>query len=210
MKDLDLFNATKYAFNNRDELIQSDICGCYYCINMFPSSEIVEWVWERKSNLESDQTGICPYCGIDSIIGSESGIPICVDILYTLNRLFFNNQPDFLLFRPVGPIELKLIEESGWQRFPPRLPEQPIFYPVLNLEYARQIAKNWNVKQSGSGYITEFLIDRNYAKRFKVKIVGSMIHQELWIPAEDLDEFNNNIIGKINLIESYSDSDNQI
>ena len=209
MNDLDLFNATKYAFSNQDELLGSDICGCYYCLNMFPPSEIVNWVQERESNSISMQTGICPYCGIDSIIGSTSGIPICSEILSTINGLFFNTQSShFLLFRPVGPIELKLIEESGWRCFPPRLPEQPIFYPVLTMAYARQIARNWNIKQSGSGFVTEFYLERNYAKRFKVKIVGSMIHQELWIPAEQLDEFNHNIVGEIKLIESYFDSDN--
>jgi hypothetical protein len=176
---------------------------------MYPPSEIVNWIQERKSNSISMQTGICPYCGIDSIIGSTSGIPICSEILSTINGLFFNTQSShFLLFRPVGPIELKLIEESGWRCFPPRLPEQPIFYPVLTIEYARQIARNWNIKQSGSGYVTEFYLERNYAKRFKVKIVGSMIHQELWIPAEQLDEFNHNIVGEIKLIESYFDSGN--
>ena len=55
------------------------------------------------------------------------------------------------LYRPVGPTELMLIRESGWTAFPPRLPEQPILYPVLNQEYAAQIARDWNVKESGSG-----------------------------------------------------------
>ncbi len=178
MDDLDLFNATTYAFRNRDELLRSDICGCYYCLKILPPSNIEEWV-------DDAFTGLCPHCGIDSVIGSSSGIPIRLDIFETINRLFFNSIPHFLLFRPVGPIELKLIEESGWHRFPPRLPEQPIFYPVLTLEYARQIARNWNVKQSGSGFVTEFFVDRIYAKKFKVKIVGSMIHQELWVPAEE-------------------------
>src|SRR5438876_11188013 len=55
------------------------------------------------------------------------------------------------LYRPVGPKELALIAASGFREFPPRLPEQPIFYPVLSEEYARQIAKDWNVPASGSG-----------------------------------------------------------
>jgi hypothetical protein len=50
------------------------------------------------------------------------------------------------LFRPVGQKELDLISESGFTRFPPRLPEQPIFYPVLNIEYAEQIARDWNTR----------------------------------------------------------------
>ncbi len=49
------------------------------------------------------------------------------------------------LYRPVGPAELDLIEATGWRKFPPRLPEQPIFYPVLNEEYAAQIAQRAHV-----------------------------------------------------------------
>ena len=56
------------------------------------------------------------------------------------------------LFRPVGPKELELIKASGWKAFPPRLSDQPIFYPVLNEDYAVQIARDWNVKESGSGW----------------------------------------------------------
>ncbi|MDG9666544.1 hypothetical protein ONV78_02275 [Hahella sp. CR1] len=46
------------------------------------------------------------------------------------------------LFRPTGPNELALVEESGFKRWPPRLSEQPIFYPVCNEDYARQIARD--------------------------------------------------------------------
>jgi hypothetical protein len=49
-----------------------------------------------------------------------------------------------VLYRPVGPKELELIKESGCREFPSRLPGQPIFYPVLNEEYAVQIARDWN------------------------------------------------------------------
>jgi hypothetical protein len=70
------------------------------------------------------------------------------------------------LYRPVGPQELVLIEASGRRRFPPRLPEQPIFYPVLNREYAVQIARDWNVKQSGSGFVVQFQIDAEFVSRY--------------------------------------------
>jgi hypothetical protein len=89
------------------------------------------------------------------------------------------------LFRPVGPHELALIEASGWRNFPARLPEQPIFYPVLSEEYAIQIARDWNVKESGLGYVTRFAVDANFVSRYPVQIVGSSVHQELWVPAED-------------------------
>ena len=108
-----------------------------------------------------------------------------------------------ILYRPVGPKELKLIADSGYRGFPPRLPEQPIFYPVLNEEYARQIAREWNVPASGTGYVTRFVLKADFAAKYPVQKVGSSIHQELWIPAEDLTEMNRNIVGLIEVIAEY-------
>lgn len=109
------------------------------------------------------------------------------------------------LYRPVGIKEMNLIFESDLKEYSPRLPEQPIFYPVNNIEYARQIALEWNTKSAPGfcGFVTQFEIDENYAKRFAEHIVGSKVHSELWVPAEDLDEFNNHIIGKIQLVDSF-------
>jgi hypothetical protein len=107
------------------------------------------------------------------------------------------------LYRPVGPKELALIEASGCREFPQRLPEQPIFYPVLNEEYARQIARDWNVKASGAGYVTRFALRKEFAAKYQAQKVGSSIHQELWIPAEDLPEMNRNIVGLIEVIAEY-------
>ena len=108
------------------------------------------------------------------------------------------------LYRPVGPAELALIEESGWREFPPRLPEQPIFYPVLNESYAAQIARDWNVKASGAGYVTRFEVSADYVARFEEQTVGGSLHKELWVPAEELSEFNAHIVGTIEVIEEFS------
>jgi hypothetical protein len=107
------------------------------------------------------------------------------------------------LFRPVGPSELKLIEESAWRRFPPRLPGQPIFYPVTNEAYAAQIARDWNVKASGAGYVTRFAVDAAFLSRYQVQQVGGSQHTEYWIPAEDLDEFNRHIVAPIEVISEF-------
>lgn len=107
------------------------------------------------------------------------------------------------LYRPVGPKELALIEASGWREFPPRLPEQPIFYPVLNEEYATQIARNWNVRESGSGFVTRFRVDADFIRRYPVQTVGGSVHQELWVPAEELSELNAHIIGLIEVIAEF-------
>jgi hypothetical protein len=107
------------------------------------------------------------------------------------------------LFRPVGPAELALIIESGNREFPPRLSDQPIFYPVLNEEYAIQIARDWNVKASGAGFVTRFRIASHFVARYPVKRVGASIHTELWVPAEELPDFNSHIIGPIEVIREF-------
>jgi len=109
-----------------------------------------------------------------------------------------------ILYRPVGLKELELIAQSDFKAFPPRLPEQPIFYPVLNFEYAEQIARNWNTKSNSfAGFVTKFAVESDYANKFEVQTVGSIIHQELWIPAEQLAEFNRHIIGRITVEAAY-------
>jgi hypothetical protein len=108
-----------------------------------------------------------------------------------------------ILYRPVGPAELQLVRESGWKEFPPRLPEQPILYPVTNARYAAQIARDWNVKQSGAGYVTRFAVRADYLSNFAIQKVGASEHTEYWIPAEDLAVFNENIVGLIEVIQEF-------
>ncbi len=107
------------------------------------------------------------------------------------------------MYRPVGAKELALIEASGWKRFPKRLIEQPIFYPVMNEEYAIQIARDWNVPASGSGFVTKFGVGSEYLKKFEVQNVGGPIHNELWVPADELEEFNDNIVGLIVVTQQF-------
>lgn len=109
-----------------------------------------------------------------------------------------------ILYRPVGLDEMRLIEESGFREFPPRLPEQPIFYPVLHLEYAEQIARDWNATRTPfAGFVTRFEVDEAYVARFEVHTVGNSVHQELWVPAEELQEFNRHLLGKIEVVREF-------
>ncbi len=110
-----------------------------------------------------------------------------------------------ILFRPVGTKELTLIEETNFTAFPPRLPEQPIFYPVLNEEYAAQIAREWNAKYNEEkvGYVTKFAVRKDFLDNYEVKVVGGAKHEEYWIPAEDLEEFNQNIVGNIEVVAEF-------
>ncbi len=107
------------------------------------------------------------------------------------------------LFRPTGPHELELVAASGYRRWPPRLPEQPIFYPVTNLDYATQIAQEWNVRQSGAGFVTRFQVRRAFMERYAVQQVGGALHTEWWVPAEDLEALNDNIVGLIEVIARF-------
>ncbi len=110
------------------------------------------------------------------------------------------------LWRPVGQAELDLIAAAGWRRFPPRLSGQPIFYPVLNEAYATKIARDWNTKDPASGfvgYVLRFDVDAEYASRFEPQRVGGAGIDELWIPAEQLDDFNAHIVGRIAVVSDY-------
>ncbi|MFF4134440.1 hypothetical protein ACFY1B_23435 [Streptomyces mirabilis] len=108
------------------------------------------------------------------------------------------------LWRPTGPEELDLVRQSGWRAWPPRLPEQPIFYPVLNEDYAIRIARDWNVKHSGAGYVTRFEVEPEFLSRYPVQQVGGRTILELWVPAEELHEFNAHIVGEIRLTHEFS------
>lgn len=110
------------------------------------------------------------------------------------------------LYRPVGLKELELIMQSGWKSFPPRLEWQPIFYPVLNQPYAAQIAREWNTQDEFSGYcgvVTEFDLLETHFLKYDIQNVGGVIHNELWVPAEELTAFNQNIVDNIRVVEVF-------
>ena len=108
-----------------------------------------------------------------------------------------------LLYRPVGLLELALIYDKKMRAFPPRLPEQPIFYPVLNIEYARAIAFQWNAPiPPYAGYVTAFTVEDDYVSQFETHIVGAKRHAELWVPAEEVEKFNSHIIDLIQLVDA--------
>jgi hypothetical protein len=108
------------------------------------------------------------------------------------------------LWRPVGPAELALIRALGMRAFPPRLPEQPIFYAVLSEEYAVKIARDWNAPASGKGYVTRFRVTKEFLSNYEVHEAGGKAHREYWIPADDLPAFNAALIGQIEVIAEFT------
>jgi hypothetical protein len=111
------------------------------------------------------------------------------------------------LFRPVGQGELDLVEASGWKTFPLRLDHQPIFYPVLTEEYATKIARDWNTKDATSGfvgYVLRFTVANSALDRWPPQQGASGdAFRELWVPAEELEDFNAMIIGAIEVVAEY-------
>lgn len=109
------------------------------------------------------------------------------------------------LRRPVGRGELELIAATCMRAVPPRLPEQPIFYPVLTEAYAVKIARDWNAPRGG-GYVTQFQVRTTFLERYEIKEAGGREHLEYWIPAEDLAAFNKAIVGEIEIIAEFTSS----
>ncbi|WP_311470106.1 rhodanese-like domain-containing protein [uncultured Actinomyces sp.] len=114
------------------------------------------------------------------------------------------------LWRPTGPEEMELVRASGLRRWPPRLAEQPIFYPVLNEQYATKIARDWNVPASGVGYVTRFDVEADYLSQFPVRQAGGRDILEYWIPADRLEEFNDHIVGNIVEVAKFELVDGEV
>ena len=156
-----------------------------------PNQECLRWVpWPES---------VCPYCGVSF----EWVAQAAAEAERKAAKLRGTVAPTIVLYRPVGPKELELIKASDWKKFPPRLPDQPIFYPVMSEDYAVQIARDWNAKRDGGGYVTLFRVDWDFARRYEVHVVGGAIHRELWVPAEELEEFNRHIIGPIEVVAEF-------
>ena len=157
----------------------------------------------------------CPACGVVSrehqlVDEQESPRLQCsscsahFDVTTPESAPAFEKDGDLIvLYRPAGSEELALVEASGWTRWPPRLPEQPIFYPVLNQRYAEYIAREWNAGEGDRGFVTRFAVRAAAVASYEVQVVGAAWHQELWIPAEELDEFNAGIAGVIEVVRVF-------
>ncbi|MBD2776367.1 ADP-ribosylglycohydrolase family protein [Iningainema tapete] len=173
-----------------------------------------EALWLTVSGLGDRDTTCAIAGGIVALYAGKQSIPAqwlqareALPSWAFLDKEALHNET-VTLWRPVGPKELSLIKDSGYQEFPPRLPEQPIFYPVLNEEYAIQIARNWNAASADTGYIgyvTRFQVRAEFLSRYSIQTVGASMHQEYWIPAADLAEFNRNIVGLIEVVAEFQE-----
>jgi hypothetical protein len=82
MNDKDYILAHKHCTNNREELLGSEQCGCFYCLRIYSPSDINDWI-------DGGETAICAYCPVDSVIGSRSGYPMTKEFLQGMYDRWF-------------------------------------------------------------------------------------------------------------------------
>ena len=80
----DIVGAHKYSANHKTKLLKDKKCGCFHCMKIFSPSEITDWIED-----DTDQTAICPHCGIDAVIGENSGLPITKEFLEKMYEHWF-------------------------------------------------------------------------------------------------------------------------
>jgi ADP-ribosylglycohydrolase len=201
--------AVKVLGNGDDVTAQDTVPFVLWCAS-WHLDDYERALWTTASGLGDVDTTCAMVGGIVAAYTGVEGIP--TDWRESREALPFWAIEDeasgktITLYRPVGPKELGLIRASGWRAFPPRLPEQPIFYPVLEEEYAAQIAREWNARDPNTGhvgYVTRFRVEAVYVSRFRVQMAGASLHRELWVPAEELEEFNRHIVGPIEVVSEF-------
>ena len=84
----DYIEAHKYCSNHMMQLKKDKICGCFYCLKIFSPQEIEDWLI-FDNDADRFGTALCPYCGIDSVLGESSGYPITEEFLKKMNKYWF-------------------------------------------------------------------------------------------------------------------------
>ena len=88
MRTKDVIDAHRWSSNHKPELTKDQKCGCFYCLKVFSPAEITEWIVE-DTPIDYRGTALCPYCGIDSVIGESSGYPIEEEFLKAMHKKWF-------------------------------------------------------------------------------------------------------------------------
>ena len=82
LKKVDLEKIYQHSKNNRAEILKSKTCGCFYCKKIFSPKEIKNW-------LKKENTALCPYCTIDTVVGDASGVEITSGLLEEMHKRYF-------------------------------------------------------------------------------------------------------------------------
>ena len=84
-----IIEAHRFSSGNMPAVKEDKICGCFYCISIFAPTEITEYLQDDDIPIDKDGTALCPYCGIDSVIGESSGYPITEEFLRKMKNYWF-------------------------------------------------------------------------------------------------------------------------
>jgi hypothetical protein len=86
-----LIKAHKHCIRNKEEILSSDLCGCFYCLSLFKPDQIIDWLKEDEANTDIGNiyTALCT-CGIDAVIGSASGFPITKQFMQNMHARWFS------------------------------------------------------------------------------------------------------------------------
>jgi hypothetical protein len=83
---IDVIEAHRHASFHRYEILESQTCGCFYCLAVFLPQFIQDWIHKQD---DLGQTALCPTCGVDSVIGSKSGYPLTPAFLQKMRQHWF-------------------------------------------------------------------------------------------------------------------------
>ena len=209
------------VWNNGTDNEENDLENCYNnCLKIASDNHLESIAFPCISTgafrFPFDKAANIAYNTISKFLESKATIKYVYLVVFSqkdfdqynsaINKLKIDNSKLTTLYRPIGQKEYDLIVQSGFTKFPPRLDWQPIFYPVLNQPYAEQIAFEWNTEDEFSGYIgyvTAFDLKEDYLLKYPIQNVGGIMHNELWVPANELEDFNNNIIGNIRVVKTF-------
>lgn len=77
-------NPSKLSYKNKQSILNSNNCGCFYCLSIFSKDQIKFWI-------DDNNTAVCPKCNVDSVLG-DSVCEINIDFLEKANNIAFNKK----------------------------------------------------------------------------------------------------------------------
>ncbi len=107
------------------------------------------------------------------------------------------------LYKPLTPIQLAAVIESGWRSFSLDHPSQKNFYLKVNKNYADLVAKMWSAPKYSAGYVAELEIEQHFIEQYELQSIAYDDQSEYRIPVEDLNKLNQHIIGLIDVISAF-------
>jgi hypothetical protein len=107
------------------------------------------------------------------------------------------------LYKPLSPLQLEEVINSGWSSFAVDSPLQKVFYPKIHRRYAENLARQWDAVQFNAGYVVAFDVPTEFMAKYEIQTTAYEEHREYVVPVEELSLFNQNIKGKISVVTTF-------